>query len=109
MSSRKNPWFYERDGDLNPTWILVVLYTSIGAIVAVGAVVTGNPYAIIASLSFLGATIIALLISALPRDKAKILANSKAMGEVAKGIASARPFGASTVEFDVDELELHDD
>lgn len=96
---RTNPWLYERDGDFNPTWILVILYALIGATGAVIALVSGSPTAQIAALSFLGATIIALLISALPRDKAKILAQSRAPGAVAQGIA--HPFGGSA-EYDPD-------
>lgn len=100
---RENPWLYERDGDLNPTWILVVLYAALGVIVSIAAVLSRSPYAFIATLSFLGAMIVALLISALPRDRAKILANSRAVGDTARGIARARPYGDSTEDFDVDE------
>lgn len=104
MSNRKHPWLYERDGDLNPTWILVVAYSVMGLVAAVGAVVSGSPIAMVAALSFLGAMIVALLISALPRDKAKILAQSRAMGDVARGIAHSRPYGDSTEAFDVDDV-----
>lgn len=86
---RENPWLFERDGDLNPTWPLVVVYCVVGLVACVAAIVNGDKIAIVAALSFLGSMIVALLISALPRDKAKILAQSKAPGQVAQGIASS--------------------
>lgn len=101
---RVNPWLFERDGDLNPTWPLVVLFCLIGLLAVVAALVSGQQWAIVAALSYLGSITVALLISALPRDKAKILARSRAPGEIAKAIASAgREYGTSTAWFD-DEL-----
>jgi hypothetical protein len=108
--SRENPWLYERDGDLNPTWPLVVLYCLVGLVVCLAAVFTRDKWAIIGALSFLGSVTCALLISALPRDKAKILAQSRLPGEVAKGIGSVGPrgeYGVSTSWFD-DEADQSD-
>lgn len=102
MSDRKHPWLYEQDGDLNPTWILVVIYSLVGIVAAVSAALSDSAAAKVAALSFLGAMIVALLISALPKDKAKILAKSRAPGSIAKAIASARPYGDSTEDYDVD-------
>ena len=102
---RHHPWLYEQDGDLNPTWVLVVLYSVIGLAVAVFAAAAGGDIAKTAALSFIGAALMALLISALPRDKAKILAKSRLPGQVAHGIAetAAREFGGSTQGFDADD------
>lgn len=104
--TRKHPWLYEQDGDLNPTWILVALYSLVGLILAVIAVWRGSPAAQVAGLAFVGAALMALLISALPRDKAKILAKSRVPGQVAKGVAetASRPFGGSAWGFDADEF-----
>lgn len=104
----KHPWLYERDGDLNPTWLFVAVYLALGVAAVIMAMITRNPIAIGAALAFLGAIIMALLISALPRDKAKILANSRAPGEVARGITGGgdRTFGTSTQWFERDESEL---
>ena len=95
----RGQWLYERDGDLNPTWPLVVLYSLIGAGGVIAAFLTADPRAIIAAFGFLGAMITALLISALPRDKAKILAKSRAPGDVAKGITAA----AAGMQLDIED------
>lgn len=100
---RENPWLYERDGDLNPTWPLVVLYCLFGLVGSVLAFISGNAGAQIAALSFLGSMIVALLISALPRDKAKILAQSRAPGEVATGIAGRTDWGYGVRTYDLAE------
>lgn len=102
---RSNPWLFEQDGDLNPTWILVVLFAVVGLALAVVAVFLGGDTAKVASLSFIGAALMALLISALPRDRAKILAKSQLPAQVAKGIAeAARPYGGSSADVDADAL-----
>lgn len=73
----KGTWLHERDGDLNPTWIFVAIYLSLGVIVSVGAVASGNAWAMVAALSFLGTVIVALLISALPIAKSKVLSRAR--------------------------------
>lgn len=101
---RQNPWFYEQDGDFNPTWPLVITYSVVGLILVVIGMVRGGEGTRIAAFSFLGAALMAFLISALPRDKAKILAKSHLPAEVAKGIAEAaagaRTFGARSAYFE---------
>jgi hypothetical protein len=107
---RWNPWLYERDGDLNPTWPLVVAFCVAGLVAVFGAILSRDKWAILGAMSFLGTVIMALLISALPRDKAKILANSQLPANVAKGLNSAGPrgeFGVPTSWFD-DEAEKDD-
>lgn len=98
--SRQNPIFFERDGDLNPTWLFVIIYLIIGAVGSVVAMFTGHPQALLASLGFVASMTVTLLISALPRDRAKILANSKAPGDIARGVAAAGGF---------DDILKHDD
>lgn len=101
---RDRPWLYEQDGDLNPTWLLVALYAVIGLGMAIAAVVLGGDAAKVAALSFVASSLMAFLISALPRDKAKILAKAKVVGDVAKGISDAaagvREFGARAAFFE---------
>ena len=105
--TRSNPWLYERDGDLNPTWIMVVVLDIVGIVVCIGALISRNPYAMVAALAFLGAIIVAHLISALPRDKAKILANARSVGDTARGIAGGgyRPYGPDTRDLDAEDIE----
>lgn len=88
----ENFWFFERDGDFNPTWVLVLVY----ALVLLAAcfccmyvaVKIKSPWPAIAALSALVSALLAHLISALPRDKAKILASAKVVGEAASAVAS---------------------
>ena len=105
---RDNPWLYEQDGDLNPTWILVIIFAAVGVVLSVAAVFRGGDAAKVAALSFVGAALMALLISALPRDKAKILAKSRLPGDVARGISESagRPFGGYSGDYDADDVEL---
>lgn len=78
----RGSWLRERDGDLNPTWIFVSIYLVVGVIACLAAVRTGNPIAIGGALSFLATIIIALLMSALPIAKSKVLARAR-LGETA--------------------------
>ncbi len=79
----RGSWTHERDGDLNPTWIFVTGYLVLGVGVCIAAVKTGNPIAIAAALGFLTTVILALLMTAAPVSKAKILARAR-LAAVAK-------------------------
>lgn len=87
LHERNNPLLFEKDGAFNPTWIFVGLYLVAGLVVCIGALLTEKAAAIVGALTFLGGTIASLLICAVPRDRAKILANAKMPGEVASAIA----------------------
>lgn len=84
----ENYLLFEKDGDFNPTWLFVGLYVGLGAYGCIRAMESGKQAAMIAVLSFLATTIVALLVSALPISKAKVLANSTAVGEAGKAVAS---------------------
>lgn len=104
----RGTWLHERDGDLNPTWVFVAIYLGVGLIVCFAAIALKSPAAVIAALSFLGTVIVALLISALPLAKSKVLARAH-LGEVAGGIAGAagtsRDFGVRTEDLDGPDLD----
>lgn len=97
---------YERDGDLNLTWLFVLIMGIVGAIgffvevVIRGGDVSSTP-AKMAAWSFLAGAFLSVLIAAIPIAKAKILANAKLPGEVSKSIASIRNVETST---DIQEI-----
>lgn len=105
--NRKNPLLFERDGDLNPTWIFVTVYLAIGAVGASLVLWGGDGKAQIGALTFVGTMTLSLLVSALPRDRAKILAQhldkSNDSGGMLPDIVSERArmgFEAEDGEFD---------
>ena len=83
----RGTWLYERDGDLNPTWIFVTMYLILGAFSVIGAMLSREPLAMVAALSFLATMILALLMSALPISKAKVLARARLGEAVADSVA----------------------
>jgi hypothetical protein len=94
----RGTWLHERDGDLNPTWVFVAIYLILGAAVSVGAIVNGSGLAITAALSFLGTVIVALLISALPIAKSKVLSRARLTGvavEAEAGVAITKETGGA--------------
>ena len=102
---RQNPWLYEMDGALNPTWILVVItfLLGVGASIAaiIIAVVTKDATALKFAFGFIALTLIALLGSALPRDRAKILLQSKVLSQGLGGITqSVGQWGINTEPYD---------
>lgn len=97
---------YERDGDLNLTWLFVFIMGIVGAIgFFVEVVIRGGGVASVpaklAAWSFLAGAFLSVLIAAIPVAKAKILANAKLPGEVSKSIASIKNVETST---DIQEL-----
>jgi hypothetical protein len=96
---------YERDGDLNLSWLLLLLYSLTGIASVIWTVII-KPASVaiqIASLSFMGSAFIALLIASIPYAKAKLLAKSNVPSDVAKAISSA---GLRNVETSTDLMEL---
>ena len=80
---------YERDGDLNLTWLFVLLMGTVGCIGFIWNLFIGAPVLVqIASWSFLGGAFSLVVLAAIPISKAKILANSRVPGDMARSIAS---------------------
>lgn len=95
MSDLQRPFLrallFEKDGDLNLSYIYMGIYSLIGIIVVLWTIII-NPASVIvqvSALSFLGAAFMGLLITGVPIAKAKILARSSLPSDIAKGIASA--------------------
>lgn len=93
MNKRRENFFqallYEKDGDLNLTWLFVLILGLIGAAGFLHVVFAAAPVVEkIAAWSFLGGAFSLVVLAAIPIAKAKILANSRVPGEMAKSIAS---------------------
>jgi uncharacterized membrane protein len=97
---------FEKDGDLNLTWLFVMLMGIIGSVGFVHATIIGHNISIvekIAAWSFLGATLTSMLIAAIPLSKAKVLANATLPGEIAKDISSMASIKVSDASTDLKE------
>lgn len=106
MATRRRFWrslVYERDGSLNLSWVILLIYTLL-SVVAVGfALMSRNPLAIGFALSFLAVTINLFALGAFSQNKAKIVANARNIGEAGRAVASIGGrdlFGPGTQEFD---------
>jgi hypothetical protein len=95
--------FFTKDGDMDLTWLFVLLMGLAGVFGFVWQLVKHSPtMAVIAGWSFLGAAFASVLIAAIPISKAKILANAKLPGDIARGISEA----GKSVETSTDIEEL---
>ena len=99
---------YETDGDLNLTWLFVLLMGLMGSAGFLWSIVLGplfgftiNTLVQIASWSFLAGAFASVLIAAIPVSKAKILARATLPGELAKAVSNVGNVEAST---DIQEL-----
>lgn len=99
---------YETDGDLNLTWLFVLLMGLIGSAGFLWSIVLGplfgftiNTLVQIASWSFLAGAFASVLIAAIPVSKAKILARATLPSELAKAVSNVGNVEAST---DIQEL-----
>lgn len=106
MATRRRFWkslVYERDGSLNLSWVILLIYTLL-SVVAVGfALMSRNPLAIGFALSFLAVTINLFALGAFSQNKAKIVANARNIGEAGRavaGVGGRELFGPGTQEFD---------
>lgn len=94
---------YERDGSLNLSWVILLIYTIL-SVVAVGfAMFSRHPLAFIAVLSFLAVTINLFALGAFSQNKATIVAQARNIGEAGRavaGIGGKALFGPTTQEFD---------
>lgn len=84
---RKNSMFFTKEGHLDLTWLLVSVYSLAGAGGFVVELLWAGHRASVAAWSFLGASLLALLIAAVPIAKARLLARGTAPGAVAQAIA----------------------
>jgi hypothetical protein len=106
---------FETDGDLNLTWLFVLLMGGVGTVgflweIVVGPILGFAPSTIekIAAWSFLAGAFASVLIAAIPIAKAKVLAKATLPGELAKSVASV---GDQFVEqsTDIQEITQHKD
>lgn len=86
---------FESDGDLNLTWLFVLLMGAVGTIGFMWEIVLGPIFGYapstlekIAAWSFLAGAFASVLIAAIPIAKAKVLAKATLPGELAKSVAS---------------------
>lgn len=80
--------FFEKDGDLNLSQVFVLLMGLAGTFGFIYQLIySKNTLTTIAGWSFMAGAFASVLIASIPIAKAKILANSKLPGELAKAIA----------------------
>lgn len=98
---------FEKDGDLNLTWLFVFLMGLVGSFGFVHIVIFNHGQLLekIAAWSFLGGSLSAMLIASLPLNKAKILARATLPGEIAKSISSVALGNDPGVSTDIQELK----
>lgn len=84
-----NYLLFERDGSFNPTWLFVGAYNLVGVVAGGMAfwLAWRLEHALLAgaALSFVSLNIVVHLISALPQNKAKILAESRVLEAAMRG------------------------
>ncbi len=106
MATRRRFWrslVYERDGSLNLSWVILLIFTVLSVVAVVVALQSGHPFAQIAALSFLAVTLNLFALGAFSQNKAKIVANARNIGEAGRAVASIGGrdlFGPGTQEFD---------
>ena len=85
---RTHPWLFTKEGDLDPTWILVIgtLAVMLGGFL--GELIVGRPISA-AAWAAVAAICSSLLIAAVPVSRARLLAKATMPGSVAQGIAAA--------------------
>jgi hypothetical protein len=80
--------FYTGDGDLDLSWILVVVFAIVGLTGFLAEAFSSHQVST-AAWSWLGGSFLSIVIAAVPIAKARLLANSKSLGDLARSIASA--------------------
>lgn len=87
--NRKNPLWFEADGDFNPGWFLFISFAVLGAIICVGALVAlilhpASWQLGVAALSFITFAMLCTAIIVVPIARAKLLTRLRgAVGDVA--------------------------
>jgi hypothetical protein len=93
IQSHKLGWhrlFYTKCGDLDLSWFLVSMFSLMAAVgFAADIIKKGQPSW--NAWGFLGGAFMAVLIAAVPRDKARILAGAKSIGALAQAAGSNQP------------------
>lgn len=84
----KGTWLHTKEGDLDPLWIFLCVYLLLGVVAVLVAASKGG-VAAAAALGFLAFVILALAIIKVPVDRARLLANSKTLAQVADSISPA--------------------
>lgn len=90
--NRRNPLLFEKDGAFNPGWLLFIIFSALGALISLGALVValnaeGAWPAAVAALSFVAFAMLCTAVIVVPIARAKLLA--PALKESAAGIAKA--------------------
>jgi hypothetical protein len=101
------PWrvalFYERDGSLNLSWVILGLFTLLSVVAIIAGLLTRQPLVYVAVLSFLAVTLNLFALGAFSQNKAKIVAQARNIGEAGRAVAGVGGrdlFGPSTLDFD---------
>lgn len=95
---RKNPWLYERSGDLNPAWCFFGILLAVECFAVVTAFLQSSITVKIVSLSLLGVTINVLAMASVSQNKAAIIANAQSTGAIAKGLTGSVQEGQPEIE-----------
>jgi hypothetical protein len=99
--SRKHPLFYTKDGDLDFGWAILLACCGFG-LVAFGLDAAGVWDVSVAAWAWYGSFTSLAFIAGAAVGRARLIAQSNAPGEVAKGIASALPEGMrGPTEYDI--------
>lgn len=85
---RKNSLFYTKSGELDTGQFVLLVCCVVGMGVFVGIALNRLVEPSIAAWSFFGTFTTMCFIAGAAKDRAVLIANSKAMGEVSHGIAS---------------------
>lgn len=94
---------YERDGSLNLSWVILLIYTALSVAAVAFAMLSRHPLAFVAVLSFLAVTLNLFALGAFSQNKAKIVAQARNIGDAGRavaGVGGRELFGPSTMDFD---------
>lgn len=96
--NRRNPLLFEADGDFNPGWLLFIVFSALGALMAAAAAVVAVLHeaswpALVAGLSFIAFAMLCTAIIVVPIAKAKLLTRLKnAPGDIASAAGGFNSF-----------------
>lgn len=86
---RRNPIFFEQDGSWNPSWLIIAVLVVALVGVVIATFRSNSVVVQVTCISALVTTLNIFTIAALSQNKAKILADAKSPGEVAKAMTDA--------------------
>lgn len=92
IGQREHPWLYTANGDLDLSWVLLVVGCAIlvASLLLQGFHIAGFDLPV-AAWSCLGSFTALCFVAGAARDRATILAGATMPGEVGRAIASVRP------------------